>query len=188
MDFNKIRVVSFALRNRLLGYQLLENPKYKSPYFVKMVRRNNNISIQSLDVFDFKYVKSRDFSKKGTKTDIKLFQRIKYMFWPDKDNKDVVYTLNYLHYKSNGEFWGKYYAPEGIDAKVADRDKKFNPDTAYINTVYGTDGIRYGNDLLAPKTIADVEVDKFYEQRRIYQAKMNEKSFWTILRHNLRNK
>ena len=89
MDIKKIQVVSFAIRNKMLGYQLLKNPKGSSPYQIKMIKTRNLISPE-LDRYDQYFTKSRDFSKPKSKTEKQTLLVERYMFWKSKNDKKTV--------------------------------------------------------------------------------------------------
>lgn len=67
MNIQKIKAAGFAIRHRLLGYKLLQNPKGTSPYDVKMMKTWNGIDGNTLDRYDHYYSVSRDFSKPNSK-------------------------------------------------------------------------------------------------------------------------
>lgn len=186
MDFNKVRVISFAIRNRLAGYHLVENPKWKSPYYVKMIKINSGIATDTLDTHEFRYIKSRNFSKKGEKTDKKVIMRKHYMFWSEKDNQKIEYEMPvYIHDKSDGTNFTDCPETEGLYDRLKKRD------TSYIrNTLADMPNVRYSEGALpifCPyDTIAERYTQNFYKQRAAKQSKIFANSFWSTLRANLR--
>ena len=182
MDFNKVRVISFAVRNRLAGYTLVKNPKKKSPYYVKMVKTWHGIN-DELDAFEHKYIISRDFSKKGTGTDRKTFQRTRYVFWKDKNDKKVIYNMHYLHEKPDGtSSVPKNFGPE------VDYNELGKRDLGYINSIQGIDG--YNPEHLPIltsdiETVGDMEKNMFWRAIHKRENTQGDNSFWTTLRYNL---
>ena len=106
MDVKKIQVTAFAIKNSLLGYKLLKNPKGSSLYQIKMIKTWSGIS-SALDRFNHYHTKYRDFSKPNEKTAEKTLLVTRYMFWKGKDDKKVVKEVIYNESKSNGDFISK---------------------------------------------------------------------------------
>ena len=173
MDIKKVRATAFAIRNRLLGYELLQNKKNVSPYQVNMIKKTSGINGE-LDRFDFYYKKSRDFSQPKSRTEKKTLHAIRYMFWKSKDDKKIVKEMLYIK--------------EGADGKTKVKDKMpvsyeeiMNRDTRYITEEHWVSEY----DKYVKKSIADMEQDVYLENKRLQEARRQTKSFWEVLRQNM---
>ena len=188
MDIKKVQVVSFALRNKMLGYQLLKNPKGSSPYQVKMIKTWNGISSE-LDRYDHYFTKSRDFSKPELKTEKQTLLVDRLMFWKNKNDKKVVKEMFYTKEKSNGDFTAK--------DKQSDltADEIINRDTTYIDKEH----IRGYHKELIPflfipmehtvpniESIKDREISKFFAEKHKRTQRIKHPSFWATLKQNLK--
>lgn len=188
MDFLKVRTVGFAIRNRLLGYELLKNPKGRSPYEVKMIKKWNGINGETLDRYEHYYTKSRDFSKPGTKTEKETMLVTKYMFWKNKDDKKILKETIYMKDRADGS---SVYKQKSASI---DYEEIYNRNTDYINernhkvlrkTVRTPflQPIRFEYGVIK-ESISDREIDKFFEEQR--KNKPQKESFWKTLIRNLK--
>lgn len=173
MDIKKVRATAFAIRNRILGYELLQNKKGVSPYQVNMIKKWSGIN-EELDRFDFYYTKSRDFSQPKSKTEKTILHAIRYMFWKSKDDKKIVKEMLYIKEGADGTTKVKDKVPVPYDEIM-------NRDTSYINE----SRLVSEYDIYVRKSIADSEIDAFYENKRLQEARRTRKSFWTVLRQNM---
>ena len=188
MDIKKIQVITFAIKNRLRGYQLLQNPKGTSPYQVKMIKKYSGISYD-LDRFDHYYTKSRDFENPHKKTEEQTLLVTRLMFWKSKNDKKTIKEVIYNKTNSDGKFVSK------IKNNRYELDEYINRDTSYINQEHHKGyhkelfpGLFIPLEISVPtiETIADRETDKFFRQRS-REKKFPKISFWTVLKNNLRN-
>lgn len=188
MDIKKIQVVSFAIRNKMLGYQLLKTPKGSSPYQIKMIKTRNLISPE-LDRYDQYFTKSRDFSEPKSKTEKQTLLVERYMFRKSKNDKKTVKEMFYTKEKANGE----YIANDKQSDLTA--DDIINRDTSYIDKEH----VKGYHKELIPflfipvehtipniESIKDKEINKFFEQQRKKAQKRNIPSFWAILKQNIK--
>lgn len=194
MDVKKIQVTAFAIRNRLLGYHLLQNTKGSSPYQIKMIKTWSGISSE-LDRFDHYHTKYKDFSKPDEKTAKKTLLVTRYTFWKDKNDKKIVKEVIYNESKSNGAFISRVIEPECGYDEIANRD------TSYIDKLHITGYHKESNPLVAclgavptehyvptEESIADKEISSFFRQKHKNNIQRKTKSFWSILKQNLANK
>ena len=193
MDVKKIQVIAFALRNRLLGYKLLPNPKGSSPYKIKMIKAWSGIS-HELDRFDNYHRKYRDYSKPDEKTQKITLRVTRYMFWKDKNDKKVVKEVFCYGRKSNGKPIEKEKKPE------LSYEETTNRDTSYIDELHITGYHKESNPLVAclgavpaehyvptEESIAEKEIASFFRKKLNAKSQSKTKSFWSILRKNLAN-
>ena len=191
MDLLKVKAVGFAVRNRLKGYKLLQNPNGSSPYEVKMVKKWSGIDGETLDRFDHYHSVSRDFSKPDAKTEKETLLSTRYMFWKDKNDKQTMKEILYMKDCADGSHISKQKFPS------VDYEEIYNRDLSYIEKEknFGTiDEFRPGWFLTPAKTvrvpntqsIREREVDKFFEEKSKNQPV--EESFWKTLIRNLRGK
>ena len=183
MDIKKVQVAAFAVKNRLLGYHLLKNPKGSSPYQVKMIKTWSGITYD-LDRFDHYHTKSRDFSKPDEKTAKETLLVSRYMFWKNKNEKNIKKEIIYNKTNSKGEFTAKNKMPVSYEELE-------NRDTKYINKTRTTKKETillppyFTFDIAKEESVASKQIDNFFEK----QNKQKESnSFWTVLFQNLNNK
>lgn len=186
MDIKKVQVATFAIRNRLLGYQLLKNPKGSSPYQVKMMKKWSGISPE-LDRFDHYHTKSRDFSRPDEKTAKETLLVNRYMFWKSKNEKSVKKEVFYNKTNSKGEFTAKNKMPVTYEELE-------NRDTSYINKTRTKKEETvilppfFPLDIVKEESVASKQIDKFFENKRKQNNTSKANSFWSTLISNLNNK
>lgn len=173
MDIKKIRATAFAIRNRLLGYELLQNKKGVSPYQVNMIKKWSGIN-EELDRFDFYYTKSRDFSQPKSRTQKTTLHAIRYMFWKNKDDKKVVKEMLYIKEGADGATKVKNKIPVSY-AEVQSRDTRYITEERLVPEY----------DSFVKKSISDLERDAYFENKRVQEARRERKSFWFVLRQNM---
>ncbi|MBO7672564.1 hypothetical protein J6S88_04055 [bacterium] len=173
MDIKKVRATAFAIRNRILGYELLQNKKGVSPYQVNMIKKWSGIN-EALDRFDFYYAKSHDFSVPKSRTEKTTLLATRYMFWKNKDDKKIVKEKLYMKEGADGTTEVKKVVPILLD-EILNRDTSYIRDSRLVAEY----------DIYVKKSIADSEIDAFYENKRLQEARRTRKSFWTVLRQNM---
>ncbi|MCR5265896.1 MAG: hypothetical protein K6E29_04810 [Cyanobacteria bacterium RUI128] len=189
MDIKKVQVTAFAIKNRMLGYQLLQNSKGSSPYQVKMIKTRSYISPE-LDRHDYYYTKSRDFSKPDEKVEKRTLIVDRLMFWKSKNDKKIVKEKFYSEQKANGE-----YSSASKQSELS-ADEIINRDTSYIDKEqrkgYHKELVPFlfipvEHNVPTVESIKDREISKFYEKKHKEAQKNKHISFWTILKKNLSN-
>ena len=186
MDINKIKVVSFAIRYRLMGYRLLQNPKGTSPYQIKMIKSWSGIS-DKLDRFDHFHTKSKNFSNPKEKTVKKTLLVTRYMFWKDKNYKKVVKEMLYQEHNAHGDFITKSKAPLSYEeimkrnTAYIDKEHTKGPHRELVPFLF----IPVERNVPTVESIADREISKFFQQKRKNNIPQDIKSFLKTLRKNL---
>ena len=188
MDLLKVRAVGFAVRNRLKGYKLLQNPNGSSPYEVKMVKKWSGIDGTTLDRYDHYYSVSRDFSKPDAKTEKETMLVTKYMFWKNKNDKQTMKEILYMKDCADGSHISKQKFPP------VDYEEIYNRDLSYIekDRNFGTHEevrlpfLRPAQRKRVPtiESVREREVEKFFEEQKKNQPA--EESFWKTLIRNLK--
>ena len=194
MDIKKIQVIAFAIKNKFLGYKLLQNSKDSSPYQIKMIKTWSGISPE-LDRFDHYHTKYRDFSRLNEKTAKKTLLVTRYMFWKAKNDKKVVKEALCYGRKPNGASICTE-KESGLSY-----DEIANRDTSYIDKLHITGYHKESNPLVAclgavptehyvptEESIAEKEISLFFRQKYKNDIQRKTKSFWSILRQNLADK
>ena len=128
VNMDKIRVVRFAVFNRLRGYKLLRNPKCTSPYDVAMIKSRFGIQVQNNNIDKIFYV-NRLHLKKEKEGFVKEKTTLMATYFMNPETKD--YSNNrksiMLYSFKNGDF--RHKEKTSVSQEMLEQRKQ--PDWSY---------------------------------------------------------